>query len=126
MKAKLRYEYTRARDMFDKRLRWTEREYKRLSAAEIENMCTKNPNDFWAKIRNLGPKTKKALPLEIIDETGKIINDEKVVLDKWHTDFKNLYNGSNSGDFDQGHFKQVRAHTHFIEWTIRHIRQMKH
>lgn len=78
-------------------------------------MCTINPNDFWAKIRNLGPKNKKAIPLEIIEETGMIINDEEVVLNKWRTDFKNLYNGSDSDDFDQGHFEQVRAHKHFIE-----------
>lgn len=76
-------------------------------------MCTKIPNDFWAKIRNLGPK--KTIPLEIIDKTGKIINDEKVVLDKWRTDFKNLYNGCDSDDVDQGHFEQVRAHKHFLE-----------
>ena len=78
-------------------------------------MCTKNPNDFWAKIRNLGPKNKKVIPLEIVDETGMIINDEEVVQSKWRTDFKNLYNGSDSDDFDQGHFEQARANKHSLE-----------
>lgn len=61
------------------------------------------------RFRNLGPKKTYT------NETGKIINDEKIVLDKWCKDFKHLYNGSDSDDFDQGHFEQVRAHKHSLE-----------
>lgn len=60
----------------------------------------KNLNDFWVKICNFGLKNKKVILFEIIEEIGMIINDEEVVLNKWCIDFKNLYNGSDSDDFD--------------------------
>ncbi|VDH98618.1 Hypothetical predicted protein [Mytilus galloprovincialis] len=63
-------EFTRwkARDMFDKTLRRTERAYRRMKAVDIESMTTKNPNDFWEKIRNLGPRNFKTIPVEIVDK----------------------------------------------------------
>lgn len=57
------------------------------------------PEQFLGKIRNLGPKKQKGNTTGTHRRTRKIINDEKVLLDKWRADFKNLYNGSDRDYF---------------------------
>ena len=52
----LRQEFKNAQSVFDKQLRKTERAYRRTMADDIETMSTSNPNDFWKKVQNLGPR----------------------------------------------------------------------
>ncbi|VDI78049.1 Hypothetical predicted protein [Mytilus galloprovincialis] len=115
IRAGLRNNYIQARDMFDKTLRRTERAYRRMKAVDIESMTTKNPNDFWEKIRNLGPRNSKTIPVEIVDELGNIVKDEQLVFDKWRMDFENLYNGNNSDEFDDEHYDRVKSHNYQLE-----------
>lgn len=59
---------------------------------DFEEMATDNPNEFWRKVKHLGPRMDKSIPVEIVDDDGNISRDENVVLTKWKTDFQNLFN----------------------------------
>ncbi|CAC5405058.1 unnamed protein product [Mytilus coruscus] len=89
-----------------------------MKAVDIKSMTTKNPNDFWEKIRNLGPINSKSIPVEIVDEMGNIAKDEQVVLDKCRIDFENLYNGSNSDEFDDKYYDRVKSHKYQFETNL--------
>ncbi|XP_055998773.1 uncharacterized protein LOC130047523 isoform X1 [Ostrea edulis] len=108
VKSALRREYIEARDIFDKALRRTERSYKKTVARDIENMSSSNPNEFWNKIKKLGPRNTIYIPMEVIDTDGNIITNEREVLNRWQIDFQNLYNGSVNTDFFQDHYDSSR------------------
>ena len=59
VKSALRRDNVQSRDTFDKTLRKTELAHKRTAAVDIETMNTSNLNEFWNRIRNLGPKKLK-------------------------------------------------------------------
>ena len=42
-------------------------------ADDIETMSTSNPNDFWKKVQNLGPRRDKTIPMHFYDENGHIV-----------------------------------------------------
>ena len=52
----LRMEFLSSQKRFDKRLRQYERAYKRSVCDDIEIMTSENPNEFWGKIKKLGPR----------------------------------------------------------------------
>ncbi|VDI05654.1 Hypothetical predicted protein [Mytilus galloprovincialis] len=109
----LRREYSQARDVFDKNLRRTECTYKKAMAVDIETMVTTNPNEFKEKIRKLGPREVKDIPMEVVDESGEILKNEQDVLHKWP--FENLYNGKNSTEFENDHYNQSKVHKQLLE-----------
>ena len=82
----------------------TERIYRRSIAMDIEDMVTKNPNDFWSKIYKLGTRKSTPLPLEVIDDNGHISNDQQCMYYTWRSEFSNLYEGDDFGDFDSKHY----------------------
>ena len=67
MKNRLRNDFKIARNIFVKQLRAAEREYKRSLAIDIEHVSTENPKIFWDHIKNLGPKRKGAVPMEVTE-----------------------------------------------------------
>ena len=83
MRARKRHEYNCARDSFDKLLRQSERSYRRTVASEIENMATNNPNEFWSKIKTLGPRKSTEIPMEVIDDDGSVSSNPERVFDVW-------------------------------------------
>ena len=93
MRARKRHEYTCARDSFDKFLLQSERSYRRTVASEIENMATNNPNEFWAKIKTLGPRKSNEIPMEVIDDDGSVTSNPDRGFDVWKSEFSDLYNG---------------------------------
>lgn len=115
IKTALRREYIESRNAFDKMLRQSERAYRRSVAVEIEDMSSNNPNDFWDKIKRLGPRKDTSIPIEIIDNNGITTNDENRVFEKWRLDFQNLYTCSNQNDFDDAHYNQAKTHKLLIE-----------
>ena len=76
---------------------------------------TSNPNDFWQKIKSLGPRKDSSIPIEIIDENGTPIRNEHEVLNRWKSDFEKLYNGTDTGNFDDIHYRQCLNHKEMIE-----------
>lgn len=80
-------------------------------------MTTRDPNEFWRKIKQLGPRSDKSIPVEIIDN-GLINRNEGDVFDRWKQEFKNLYNRDDDSDFDEEYYNQSKLHKHLIEMHI--------
>ena len=76
----------------------------------METMSSTTPNEFWYKIRELGPRNKN-IPME----DGTILTTERVVFQRWRTNFENLYIGTSSEDFDNNHFNFVKSMKHTRE-----------
>ena len=43
--------------------------FKRRRVYDLEEANIKVPNEFWKRIRNLGPKGKSGIPWEVMDNT---------------------------------------------------------
>lgn len=113
-----RMEYVSARNSFNKELRNCERLYRLSMAVDIENMSSNNPNEFWRKIKNLGPRRHKDIPIEIVDSEGMVSRDEQTVFEKWRADFENLYNCQDNNHFDEIHYNQAKLHKQLLELNI--------
>ena len=111
----LRQDFKVAQNNFDKSLRKAERTYRRTVANDIESMSTSNPNDFGDKVKHLGPRKDRSIPVEIHDDSGHVIRDENIVFEKWKGDFENLYSSSSSCDFDQMFYDTVKSHKRLLE-----------
>ena len=53
--------------------------------------------------------------MEDLNEDGTILTTERDVLERWRTDFENLYNCSSGDDFDNDHFNFVKLEKHSRE-----------
>ena len=102
-----RQDFKIAQHNFDKTLRKAERTYRRTVANDIESMSTSNPNDFWDKVKHLGPRKGRSIPVEIQDEFGNAIRDENIVFDKWKGDFENLYSCNSNSEFDDTFYDNI-------------------
>ncbi len=71
-------------------------------------MCTENPRQFWQYIKKLGPRTSSKIIEEVYDENGEITSDLETVLNKWKTDFDNLYK-TDSKTFDNNFYNEIKA-----------------
>ena len=111
----LRQDFKIAQNNFDKTLRKAERTYRRTVANDIESMSTSNPNDFWDKVKHLGPRKDRSIPVEIHDEFGNYIRDENIVFDKWKGDFENLYSYNSNSEFDDTFYDNVKSHKLVLE-----------
>lgn len=117
-KSAKRSDYLTTRSRFDRELKRTERDYHRLVAVDIETMSTTNPNEFWDKIKHLGPRKDSSIPVEIVDDNGVVIKDQNEVFDKWKEDFSNLYNGANSEEFDDTFYDRAKIHKYLLELNL--------
>ena len=84
--------FKNAQSLFDKRLRQREREYNRNKLLQIEEVCTKNPKEFWNHIKKLGPRKKSETPMKVRLDENTHSSDIDTVLEKWKNDFSSLYN----------------------------------
>ena len=73
-------------------------------------MTTENPNDFWEKIKKLGPRKCSFIPMETYDQNGDIITNETCVLNQWKTDFENLYRHDDNNTFDSHFQNEALSH----------------
>ena len=111
----LRQDFKIAQNNFDKTPRKAERTYRRTVASDIESMSTSNPNDFWGKVKHLGPRKDRSIPVEIHDEFGNVIRDENSVFDKWKGNFENLYSYNSNSEFDDTFYDNVKSHKLVLE-----------
>jgi exonuclease III len=100
IKAERLLEFKEKRKLFDRHLRREERIYNRAKMLEIEELNVSNPNAFWEKIKNLGPRKVNKIPMEIYEENGNVNRDQDEVMGRWQQDFCTLFEGPN-GNFDQ-------------------------
>jgi hypothetical protein len=85
--ARQRNEYIATRNAFDKLIRQTKRAYRYTQAIDIKELSTRDQNEFWRKIKELGPKPDQSIPIEII-KNGTINRDESAVFERWKQDIK--------------------------------------
>ncbi len=88
----LRREYIYKRNIFDKTLRKTEREYNRQVIDNMEEVCTSNPREFSKLLNKLGTRKCTDIPVKVYTEEGQHTDNIESVLDNWHQDFKTLLN----------------------------------
>ena len=86
-----KHEYNLARKQFDKTFRREKRRYQRNKVNEIEKLNTDDPKEFWKTLKNLGPRKKQQIPIEVYNEQGEVTTDPIQVLEKWKNDFHKLY-----------------------------------
>ncbi len=86
-----RQQFRQAQNNFDKLYRKTERAYKRSKILAIDDICTSDPKEFWKTIKRLGPAKKHNIPFEVYDDNNEITTEPRFVLNKWKTEFQNLY-----------------------------------
>ena len=95
---------------FDRSYRKAERKFKLENLNEIEENFTKNPKVFWEMIKNLGPRKKGNIHMEIYEAGGVVNNDVPTVLHKWKTEYENLYNLVDSEDvYDDEFLNQCKS-----------------
>ena len=114
-KSRLRTDFLIAQRSFDRKLRQTERAYRKSFCNDIEGMTTENPNEFWEKIKRLGPRQSTNIPMEIYGQNGEILTDENIVLETWKQDFENLYNNGDGNDFNTDFHREALSHKLLLE-----------
>ena len=93
---------------FDREYNKSRRKYFANQGAEIEALQDQNPQEFWKKLKNLGPtKVKDTIPMEILKNDGTSNFEANDILDKWAHDFDQLYKGN--GEFDEEFFKNIKS-----------------
>ena len=75
-------------------------------------MTTENLNDFWEK--------SSYIPMESFDQNGDIITFETCVLNKWETDFENLYRTDDNSAFDSHFQNEALSHKQLREENMDH------
>ena len=117
IKSSLRNEFKVAQRLFDCTLTKTAREYNRSQVNEIEEFSSNNPKEFWRKLKSLGPRKHKDIPIKIVDGDNVII-DKNEVLSKWKDTFSALLNGSaDDNNFDNVFHEEARLHKIQLEKT---------
>ena len=79
------------RDIFDKALRNTQRNYNRKFSDEIEEINTSDPNILWDYIRKLGPYQSRDIPTKVYGDDNTLCDDPDIVLQRWIFEFEALY-----------------------------------
>ncbi len=79
---RLHEEFIESRHRFDKRFRYFERKFRIEKCTDIERMQTRNPNEFWEQIKQIGPNKKRIIPEEIYAPDGSVIHDKEKVKEK--------------------------------------------
>jgi len=97
----LKSDYVFKHKRFGRAVQRSKRKYWYNLQVKLSDEAESNSSDFWKSIGKIGVghTKKQSIPMEVNGENGSILNDTNVVLDKWKTCFKNLYNplDSNNG-----------------------------
>ena len=105
IKKLFRKRFTDSSSIFHKELRKAERNHNKLVQENIDSICTDNPKQFWHYIKKLGPQFKSDIPQEVYDKDGNIITDIDAVLNKWKTEYEQLYKPANE-NFDETFYRE--------------------
>ena len=99
VKNKMRLCFKDAQNKFDKLLRKKQRAYNKRQITELDEITDKNPKLFWDRLKRLGPKVSKQIPLKVKIE-GTYESNIETVKKKWKTDFESLFTSSNTATSD--------------------------
>ena len=92
-------EFIHCQASFDKLLRKKDRAYMRGFCIKLDELHVNNPAAFWKKLKSLGPKHKKEIPLKVYIN-GEIITEQEIVLNTWQSEFSQLYNKAEMSESD--------------------------
>ena len=84
--------YKSAQMVFDRALRNAERQYNRNRIIKIDDLCNKNPTEFWKCIKKLGPSKNTKIPQIVKNKNNVIVNELEQVLGEWKQAFCGLMN----------------------------------
>ena len=105
-KSRLLANFKSKRSIFDREYRKAKRAYDEEIKIGIAEDETKNPKEFWYKIKTLGRgKVKPSIPNKVKLEDGQISFDQTEVLNKWKNDFSTLYNEDTLDDANLNSFQ---------------------
>ena len=76
-------DFRERRQTFDKTLRREKWSYQRREVYNLEKSNTQNPIEFWRTIKNLGPKKKHKIPLEVVLEDGSVSDSYDDIMYRW-------------------------------------------
>ena len=79
--------------MFDKHVQRSKRKYWYDLQTDLVKASEADPNAFWKTVGKaaVAHTKKKHIPMEIIDEEGKISTNKHFVLNKWRNTFSSLF-----------------------------------
>ena len=75
-----------------------------ICISDIENI-----NEFWEKIKKLGPRKSSEIPIEVYDRNGEILMDDS------KRDFENLYNIDADNNFSSDFHRHALSHKSLLE-----------
>ena len=107
-------------NIFDKRLKQIERNFNRQQILNIDELNTKDPKEFWNKIKHLGPKRVKNIPMKVKLGDG-FCTDTQKVLERWENDFQSLLNRPESDIFNNEFYQQVISSKVLIENEMKQV-----
>ena len=90
--------YKESQYKFDKEFKRCKRLYNRGLMLKIEYLNSSHPKQFWSEIKKIGPRKNTLIPAEIKDDNGLIVSNKVAVLERWKTDFCNLYQSTSVVD----------------------------
>ena len=102
----LHTEFKIRQSSFDKVCKRKKRTYMRSQTLHLENINSTDPNLFWEYIKRLGPNKKSEVPWECYDSSGNIVTNTDYILEKWRTEFYNLYKPFDDISDEQKQFKE--------------------
>ena len=68
---------------------------------------------FWDHIKNLGPKRKDSIPMEVCGDDLNVVLDENFVFQKWSNEFENLNNAQTNENFDDQLYHEILSERTF-------------
>jgi len=71
-KQDLRENYKQKQSLFGKYVRFYKRRFNRGQALKLEQLQTRNSQQFWKDIKKLGPYRMKTIPIEVVMENGAV------------------------------------------------------
>ena len=122
----LRQLFKRSQQDFDRAYRKAERRFKKERLDKIERVCTNDPKAFWKMLKELGPRKKSSIPFEVYDENGIIVNEKRLVLQKWRNDYMKLYNNLANEEYDKSFYENVLCELENLRGNIESFDDLEH
>ena len=117
-KTRFYHMYRNAQKIFDKKLRSASRLYNRNLVSEIECLSTENHKDFWDKLKRLGPRQDREIPIKV-KKGNEYVSNLDDVLETWKNDFEGLLNaGTVDENCDEVFYEQVLQHKQVFEQNM--------